>query len=130
MPEDLAGEVRGHINIRNKNATNDWSYWETNEFELAISPISEVPLAEIEALSDLNHDGRADNHPNFYVNKDVLLKFNLKSVDVDGSEQINSVLLSGLKDTATGLQKGSIVDMAGNSVGTVTQSGNVEFSKE
>ena len=78
LPEDLAGQVRGHINIRNKNAINDWSTWETNEFDLAISPISEVPLAEIEALSDLNHDGRADNHPNFYVNKDVLLKFNLK----------------------------------------------------
>ena len=73
MPEDLAGQVRGHINIRNKNAINDWSTWETNEFELATSPVSEVPLAEIEALSDLNHDGRADNHPNFYVNKDVLL---------------------------------------------------------
>ena len=73
-----------------------------------------MPLAEIEALSDLNHDGKADNHPNFYVNKDVLLKFNLKSVDVDGSEQINSVLLSGLKDVNTGLQKGSIVDIAGN----------------
>ncbi|MDC0564122.1 hypothetical protein OAP51_04930, partial [Alphaproteobacteria bacterium] len=129
-PEDLAGSFKGHIDIRNKNATNDWSDWKSSEFDLAISPISEVPLAEIDALSDLNHDGNADNHPNFYVNKDVLLKFDLASVDADGSEEINSVLLSGLKDDATGLQKGSIVDIAGNPVGTVTQSGDVEFSKE
>ncbi|MDA8717558.1 hypothetical protein N9M78_06365, partial [Alphaproteobacteria bacterium] len=127
IPEDLAGGVTGHLSVRNKNATNDWSDWKPSEFELSISPIAEVPLAEIEALSDLNHDGNADNHPNFYVNKDVLLKFNLKSVDVDGSEEINSVLLSGLTD-ANGLQKGSIVDIAGNIVGTVNNSGEVEFS--
>ena len=38
--------------------------------------------------------------------------------------------MSGLKDDTTGLEKGSIVDIAGNTVGTVTQSGDVEFSKE
>ena len=129
-PEDLAGSVKGHIGVRNKNSSNDWSDWNSSEFNMEISPVAEVPVAEIEALSDLNHDGKADNHPNFYVNKDVLLKFNLKASDLDGSEKINSVRLVGLKDEVTDVQKGSIVDIDGNTLGTVTSAGFVEFSDE
>ena len=76
--EDLAGDFKGHITIRNKNATNDWSYSKASEFDLSVTPIAEVPVAEIEALSDLNHDGKADNHQKFYVNKDVLLEFTVE----------------------------------------------------
>ena len=39
--EDLAGDFKVRINIRNKNATNDWSYSWESEFDLTISPISE-----------------------------------------------------------------------------------------
>ena len=127
--EDLAGDFKVHINIRNKNATNDWSYSKASEFDLSVTPIAEVPVAEIEALSDLNHDGKADNHQKFYVNKDVLLEFTVKAADLDGSEQLNSVFLSGLKD-ASGQMRGSIVDISGNPVGTLNSSGEVEFSEE
>ena len=127
--EDLAGDFKGHITIRNKNATNDWSYSKASEFDLSVTPIAEVPVAEIEALSDLNHDGKADNHQKFYVNKDVLLEFTVEAADLDGSEQLNSVFLSGLKD-ASGQMIGSIVDINGNPVGSLNSSGEVEFSEE
>ena len=52
-----------------------------------------------------------------------------KAADLDGSEQINSVSLSGLKDSS-GQVKGSIVDISGNPVGTLNSSGEVEFSEE
>ena len=58
----MAGDFKGHTNIRNKNATNDWSYSTVSELDRSVAPIAEVPVAEIEALSDLNHDGKADNH--------------------------------------------------------------------
>ena len=45
--EDLAGDFKGHINIANKNATNDWSYSTVSEFNLSVAPIAEVPLLKL-----------------------------------------------------------------------------------